>query len=125
MSDLFIIDDQKEQYPNTEKEFYTIKGKQEFFNKDKNPCVKLEENALAKKTKTNDRTKFFIKVGLYGRPYNPIGMYSEGYNKKFLSKAGKSEYSFKEVNEKTFSFYLKFLTTKNTAWLNYTERELQ
>jgi hypothetical protein len=52
-------------------------------------------------------------------------MYSEGQSNKFLAKAGKPEYSFKEVNEKTFSFYVNFLSTKNTAWLSNTERELQ
>jgi hypothetical protein len=125
MSDLFYINKSK---PTNEKveEFYTVLGKQDFLV-DKFPMVNSEQNALAKKiiNTTNNTSRFFIKVGTYGRPYNPIGMYSEGQSNKFLAKAGKPEYSFKEVNEKTFSFYVNFLSTKNTAWLSNTERELQ
>ena len=125
MSDLFYINKSK---PTNEKveEFYTVLGKQDFLV-DKFPMVNSEQNALAKKivNTTNNTSRFFIKVGAYGRPYNPIGMYSEGQSNKFLAKAGKPEYSFKEVNEKTFSFYVNFLSTKNIAWLSNTERELQ
>jgi hypothetical protein len=125
MSDLFYINKSK---PTNEKveEFYTVLGKQDFLV-DKFPMVNSEQNALAKKiiNTTNNTSRFFIKVGTYGRPYNPIGMYSEGQSNKFLAKAGKPEYSFKEVNEKTFSFYVNFLSTQNTAWLSNTERELQ
>jgi hypothetical protein len=51
-------------------------------------------------------------------------MYSEGQNNKFLSKIGREEWQFKEVNEKIFDLYLNFLSTKNIAWLNNAEREL-
>ncbi|NDB58966.1 hypothetical protein EB001_10995, partial [bacterium] len=68
--------------------------------------------------------KFFIKIGTYGKVFNPIGMYSEGQNNKFLSKIGRQEWQFKEVNEKTFDLYLNFLSTKNIAWLSNAEREL-
>jgi hypothetical protein len=125
MGDLFYINKSK---PTNEKieEFYTVLGKQDFLV-DKFPMVNSEQNALAKKiiNTTNNTSRFFIKIGTYGRPYNPMGMYSEGQSNKFLAKAGKPEYSFKEVNEKTFSFYVNFLSTKNTAWLSNTERELQ
>jgi hypothetical protein len=125
MSDLFVINDTKP-YEDKLEEFYTVIGKQDFL-KDKTPMVNDEAQALAKKiinTKANT-SRYFIKIGTYGRPYNPIGLYSEGQNNKFLTKAGKPLYTFKEVNEKTFNFYINFLTTKNTAWLSNTERELE
>lgn len=127
MSDIFRINDQKKTSPKKE-EYYTVLGEQDFFkDKTKIPCVFTEDKALAKKVTNTDTnaSKYYIKIGMYGRPYNPIGLYSEGQSAKFLTKAGKPQYTFKEVNEKTFSFYINFLTTKNTAWLSNTERELQ
>jgi hypothetical protein len=127
MNNIFQINDQKK--PSQKKEeYYTVLGEQDFFkDKTKIPCVLTEDKALAKKiiNTDNNTNKYYIKVGMYGRPYNPIGLYSEGQSAKFLTKAGKPQYVFKEVNEKTFSFYINFLTTKNTAWLSNTERELQ
>lgn len=125
MSDLFVINETKPSEDKAE-EFYTVIGKQEYM-KNKFPMVYSENHAFAKKiiNTTNNTARYFIKVGTYGRPYNPIGLYSEGQNNKFLTKAGKPLYSFKEVNEKTFNFYINFLSTKNTAWLSNTERELE
>lgn len=126
MNNLFQITDKKK--PQKKEEYYTILGSQDFFQDDtKIPCVSTEDKALAKKITNLDTksSKYYIKVGMYGRPYNPIGLYSEGQSTKFLTKAGKPQYIFKEVNEKTFLFYINFLTTKNTAWLSNTERELQ
>jgi hypothetical protein len=127
MDNIFHINHQKKQNEKKE-EYYTVVGEQDFFkDKTKIPCLYKEEKSLAKKITNLDTnsSKYYIKVGMYGRPYNPIGMYSEGQSAKFLTKAGKPQYTFKEVNEKTFSFYINFLTTKNTAWLSNTERELQ
>jgi hypothetical protein len=125
MSDIFTIDKNRQQDEKTE-EFYTVIGKQDFV-KDSYPMVNTEKKALAKKiiNLTNDNAKFYIKVGTYGRPFNPMGMYSEGQNNAYLAKAGRPLYDFKEVNEKVFNFYIQFLKTKNTAWLSNTERELQ
>lgn len=125
MDNLFIINDSKPIEDKSE-EFYTVIGHQEFL-KNKIPMVRSESKALAKKitNSANNTSRYYIKVGTYGRPYNPIGLYSEGQNNKFLTKAGKPLYTFKEVNEKTFNFYINFLSTKNTAWLSNTERELQ
>jgi len=50
-------------------------------------------------------------------------MYSEGMAKKQLRHAGRPEWEFKETNEQVFTKYIKFLKTKNTAWLNNAERE--
>ena len=73
---------------------------------------------------SNNDPKYFIKVGTYGKIFNPIGMYSEGQNNKFLAKIGRKQFEFKEVNLRVFDLYLKFLTSKNLAWLNNAEREM-
>jgi uncharacterized protein YigE (DUF2233 family) len=76
------------------------------------------------KIDSENKNQYYIKIGIYGKIYNPIGLYSEGKAKKFLSKIGKNEYNFDRVNEKVFNMYLNFLKTKNLAWLNNAEREL-
>lgn len=119
--------------PNTNKptaiqrteSFYCFLGDHEFLDQNNNPRISKETSkVLAKVVNTSTYTKYFIKTGIYGRIYNPIGMYSEGKENQFLAKIGKSEWNFKEVNKGIFDQYVNFLRTKNIAWLNNAEREL-
>jgi hypothetical protein len=107
-------------------EYFTILGDHDFLDDNDRPQSKTENNkVVAKSVRTDDKpTRFYIKIGTYGKIYNPIGLYSEGKNTKFLSKIGRKQFEFKEVNQKIFDLYLNFLTTKNLAWLNNAEREL-
>jgi len=106
--------------------FYTVVGDHEAFDVDQNPILHKDgEKVLAKKVIINtDRIKLMIKIGSHGKIYNPIGLFSEGHSNKFLSKIGRKAWEFKEVNLKVFDMYLSFLRTKNIAWLNNAEREL-
>jgi hypothetical protein len=106
-------------------ECYTVLGSQEYFDENDRPRIDDEEKALAKTVSIDDRPpRYYIKVGTYGKVYNPIGLYSEGHSQKFLAKIGRKQFEYKEVNQKIFDMYLNFLTTKNLAWLNNAEREL-
>jgi hypothetical protein len=105
--------------------YYTLVGDHDSLDKNDQPISKTEsKKVLAKKVEYENRTKYYIKVGTYGKIYNPIGLYSEGHVNKFLSKIGKKAFEFQEVNSKTFDFYLSFLKTKNLAWLHNAEREM-
>jgi hypothetical protein len=100
-------------------------GDHEHLDKNGHPVTSNEkDNTCAKFKNSDDRPRFFIKVGLHGKIYNPIGMYSEGTAGKFLSRIGKQAWQYKEVNQKVFNMYLSFLKTKNIAWLNNAQREL-
>jgi hypothetical protein len=106
-------------------EYFTMIGQHEYIDEDKNPRLNSEKpNVCAKKIIGDQSTKFFIKTGLYGKIYDPIGLYSEGTGAKFLAKTGKKAWDFKQVNAKVFEMYLTFLRTKNRAWLTNAEREL-
>jgi hypothetical protein len=105
----------------TEDKFYTIWGMEDFIDDDGNTRqTKETKNTFAKAISS----KYFIKIGLDNRVYNPIGLFSEGRPNKVLSKIGKNEFNFKRVNAKVFDWYLSFLRTKNIAWLNNANREL-
>lgn len=114
-------------------EYFTIRGSQDFLDDDQNPRLKSDgPTVLAKRISYYDgsemiksKMRYQIKVGSYGRIYNPIGMYSEGHSNKFSSKSGKEEWRMKEVNENIFNLYLSFLKTKNIAHLTLAERGLQ
>lgn len=119
---MFIQDNKK---PTRTVESYTVIGDHQYLDDNDHPRINNEDKALAKKVSIDGRSpKFYIKVGTYGKIYNPIGLYSEGHSEKFLAKIGRKQFEFKEVNQKIFDMYVSFLTTKNLAWLNNAEREL-
>lgn len=106
-------------------QFYTLLGHQDFIDKDNKPRLNTDSKyTYAKIINKNTTTKYYIKIGTYGRIFNPIGLFSEGKSNKFIAKIGKKEFDFKEVNQKIFDMYTTFLATKNIAWLNNAEREM-
>jgi len=102
---------------------YTVIGDHDSIQ-DNKPITNDERKSLAKTIETNGNTRYFVKIGAYGKLYNPIGMYSEGKDKKFLSKIGKNQFEFKQVNMKVFDLYVEFLRSRNVAWLNNAQRGL-
>ena len=121
MSILNINDRPQDTEPSTV--LYTMLGTQTHLDTDGFPVTTSEKNAVAKKVYKN-QTTYFIKIGVNGQIYNPMGMFSEGNHNKFLAKLGKSEWKFTKVNQKVFDMYLNFLKTKNIAWLNNAQREI-
>jgi hypothetical protein len=124
---IFIQDKTKPVFETTSSDtrFYTLLGKHDFVDENQNPRAKTEnKNVVAKSISKDNKDRFLIKIGTYGKIFNPIGLFSEGNNQKFISKIGKKQFEFKEVNKKVFDMYVRFLTTKNLAWLNNAEREM-
>lgn len=125
MDNIFKIQNNKEP-ENSSYIYYTILGSQSELDNDGNPICDDKKSCLAYiKNYGPNNSQYYIKVGTYGKIFNPIGLYSEGKQNKFLSKIGKEEYTFERVNKKVFEMYLSFLRTKNIAWLNNAERELR
>jgi hypothetical protein len=124
---IFVQDKNKEHNELSEVNsiYYTILGDHDFIDSKDRPQAKKESaKVVAKCIYKNESNKFYIKVGTYGKIFNPIGLFSEGKSEKFVAKIGRKEFEFKEVNQKVFDLYLNFLSTKNIAWLNNAEREM-
>ena len=120
--DQFIVDNSKtSKIKELANCYYTAIGGEDYVDDEGNTRQNNEQETTFAKSENG---KYFIKVGLDNRAYNPIGMFSEGQYSKLLPKIGKKEFNFKRVNERVFSLYLSFLRTKNLAWLNNTNREL-
>ena len=83
-----------------------------------------EENpvAYAKRVSVEGTVSHYIKQDKYGNLFNPQGLYSER-NESKNTRYNKT-WSFKSVTPKSFDLYLRFLETKNEAWLSNAEREL-
>lgn len=126
LNDNFILDRSKEQSTEKNHEYFTVLGEHKFLDNLGRPRTDSETDKVFAKTSTTAQypTRYYVKSGTYGKLFNPIGLYSEGRHAKFLSKIGRKEYEFKEVNQKVFDYYVQFLTTKNLAWLNNAEREM-
>lgn len=106
--------------------YYVLFGQHDNLDENSNPITLDSKKSIAysrlnNSTMTED---YYVKVGLYGKIFNPMGLFSEGRQNKFLSKVGKNEFNFTKVNKKVFQMYVNFLRTKNLAWLNNAEREL-
>lgn len=122
----FVFHQNNSEPPSKNYEYFTLLGDHDFLDENKRPRAEEETSkVVAKAASVDDRpTRYYIKVGAYGKVFNPIGLYSEGKSTKFLAKIGRKEFEFKEVNQKVFDFYVNFLSTKNLAWLNNAEREM-
>ncbi len=128
----FKINSQKPDSSNTVTEVYTFWGDHEFedtmgfpkLSLQKNKDVFSMQNAYAVKISKGNKTNYYVKRGKYGKLYNPIGLYSEGNVTKQNTRHGQSQWSLKTTSEKVFNYYINFLKTKNSAWLNNAEREV-
>ena len=88
-----------------------------------NKEAKHRKEACAYCVFQNDRKRFFVKCNRRGGLYNPNGMDEEfKINRKTIDK-GKT-WNYTEVGMRTFEFYIKFLKTKNNAYLSNAEREI-
>jgi len=123
----FIFHQTPQQEDKRVVDYFTLLGNNDWVDDDGRPRANEENQfTVAKIVQVNKNPpKYYIKVGAYGKIYNPIGLYSEGRNTKFLSKIGKKEFEYTEVNQRVFDMYATFLKTKNMAWLNNAERELR
>ena len=106
--------------------FYTILGKHDKLNSSDEPIVdKSSKDIYAKKTVKDGDVKYYLKIDGQGKLYNPIGMFAnERANVHIKNLKGASNKNFVEVRQKIFEYYVKFLKTKNKAWLQNAEREL-
>lgn len=107
--------------------FYCLVGKEDFLDSDQLPRLNQENDKrlAAKKIIREDGTiKYLIRTGDDRKLYNPASIYDTVENKKFLETIARNQNNFKEVNMMTFNLYLRFLKTKNTAYLTQAEREI-
>lgn len=84
-----------------------------------------EDNAYAKTSYNYGKRKFFIKENNRRTLMNPVGGLADSIQqeRKQLKMLGKDKFKYREVGYHAFMLYLKFLKTKNNAYLIQAERE--
>jgi hypothetical protein len=130
--DVFIIDPSREPPEERRGTVYTVAGKEDYLEEESGlPCLDVDPEeaknnpyAHAMKLAGSAGPRFFVKQGVYGKLFNPLGLFSEGRESQKIRHAGRPEWQLKEVTEKVFNFYVNFLRTKNLSYIHNAEREL-
>lgn len=109
-----------------EEKYYTLIGMHDSIDEESNYIVENDKaKVFAKKIyDANGSKKLYIRLANNGNIYNPISVYGEEKTYTFLDRVCKDGIKFREVNQKVFDMYLKFLGSKNIAWLHNAEREV-
>ncbi len=130
MADFKINKDKEDDGDYREVAVYTFMGKHDVLDATGFPILACEEDifshpdAYAVKIIKGERTNYWVRRNKRGALFNPIGLYSEGNSQKRLRHAGRPEWRLEPTSVKVFDFYVNFLKSKNSAWLNNAEREV-
>lgn len=110
--------------------FYTLRGQEDYENNGL-PCRKAEDDKVYAKSlpRNNGSMKFMIRLDYSAKLFNPVSIYDSTEKETtratdFLNNVCRSNKRFKEVNDKTFQLYLRFLDSGNISWLHNAEREM-
>ena len=107
---------------------YTMVGMEDTLDQNDLPLSNDNEaeKVFAKKIlRKNGTTKFLVRLSANGKLFNPVSIYGLEKEKTFLDRICRSNSKFREVNQKVFDLYIKFLQSKNISWLNNAEREAE
>jgi|694.fasta_scaffold03838_11 hypothetical protein len=85
--------------------------------------ISENSNTLAKILYKDNNAFYQIKVSNNNQLFNPISKLDREQSYSFLHNVVRPASKFVSVNSTTFSFYLNFLLTGNSAWLIKAERE--
>jgi len=96
----------------------------EFSDDDGNGRTQNENsNTLAKMVEKQNFTSYYIKVSNNNQLFNPFSKFDTEKSYSFLDNVVRPTDKFVTVNSLVFTYYLKFLSTNNNAWLSRAERE--
>jgi hypothetical protein len=123
-----VFDGEIDPHSSNVEEYFTLIGSEDFIDNNSLARLKIdsEEHTFAKKVvRKNGTTKYMVKLSNSGKLHNPVSIYGVDTDRSFLNRVCRSNNKFKEVNQRAFEWYLKFLNSKNLAWLNNAEREME
>ena len=67
---------------------------------------------------------YYLRMGVGGHLLDPWNMLNSGSERSYAKHAGKDSDKFVKVNERCFKFYMRYLTTRNSANYLNADREL-
>jgi hypothetical protein len=124
MSDSFIFNPKQQPIEISSQSFYCLPDHADFIDNSNTPqSLKEHEHTLAKKITKENNIIYQIKIANNNQLFNPFSKFDRETSYSFLDNVVRPSNKFMGVNQLVFDFYLKFLNTQNTAWLNKAERE--
>ena len=102
-------------------------GSEDYIDSNKYPrCTAANSSQVLAKKIYMDKGiyRYYIKIDNNGKIYNPLSIYGDVKQTSFLDRVCRSQNKYRDVNYKAFEMYLRFLQTKNLAWLHNAEREI-
>lgn len=103
---------------------YTLFGVNTEVDENGNPITYDEHKAYAKQVCQGTSYSYYVKVGNSGHLHDPLGLYATREQSKVGLTRGKPELRFVKSNKQAFDYYVKYLATKNKAWLAHASRSL-
>lgn len=125
MSDDFIFRPTGKTY-KTQTYYYCLIGNEDNLDQNGFPVVNKDSKlVLAKRIDQTDASpQYYIKISHQNKLFNPLDSGLEDRSYSIVDNVCRPSDKFKSVNSNVFNMYLKFLSSKNTTWLNKAEREM-
>lgn len=106
------------------KQFFCLKEDSDFIDDNTFGRHKQQkDNTLAFISTKESKSFYYIKSSNSNQLFNPFSKFDTEKSYSFLDNVVRPTNKFIDVNKTTFDYYLKFIQTKNTLWLNQAERE--
>jgi DNA modification methylase len=111
---------------STNTEYYCLSGHEDFIDNNDAPRLKADTKlVLAKKiVKTGSPPQYYIKISNQNKLFNPLSGGLEDRAYSIVDNVCRPADKFRTVNQKVFDLYVRFLSSKNIAWLTKAEREI-
>lgn len=124
MNENFIFNPKNDTIDISSEEFYCLDEHKDFTDDDGNHrSSKEDKNTLARKITKDNNTIYQIKVSSNKQLFNPFSKFDREKSYSFLDNVVRPTDKFINVNQTVFDYYLRFINTQNTVWLNKAERE--
>jgi hypothetical protein len=124
MNENFIFNPKHKTIDISSQEFYCLDEHKDFTDDDGYyRAFKEDSNTLARKITKENNTIYQIKISSNKQLFNPFSKFDREKSYSFLDNVVRPTDKFINVNQTVFDYYLRFINTQNTAWLNKAERE--
>jgi hypothetical protein len=125
MSENYLFTPKKDhRLSDTISKFFCLEQDCDFIDEDNLYRKNIDDNTvLAKSINKENHIIYQIKISNNNELFNPFSKFDREKSYSFLDNVVRPSNKFINTNKSVFDYYLKFLSTKNNAWLIKAERE--
>ncbi|NBX73262.1 MAG: hypothetical protein EBQ89_03070 [Alphaproteobacteria bacterium] len=125
MSEDYLFTPKKDRKSSdTTNKFFCLEQDCDFIDENNLYRKNIDDNTVLAKTINKDNHIIYqIKISNNNELFNPFSKLDREKSYSFLDNVVRPSNKFINTNQSVFNYYLKFLSTKNNAWLVKAERE--